>query len=157
VANRCRVCASENRRFIEDALSQGASKSKLLRILKEERGETLGTQNFYSHLKHWSPEDRGPEHVAELLDRLRVEAESAPPTVAAFYYILIHQMKGLDKMKADPGTAIKAAEAITRVTGMRQQQQILLAFASARFGAPPPLEPVDRLQVELERVVADVD
>ena len=154
---RCRVCISENRSFIEAEMASGTSEFEVVRILKEERGEDLNRQSIRTHLKHlFPPSPVEPEKLGELLKRLEVEAQSAPPTVAAFYYILIQQMRSLSDMKADAGTAIKAAEAITRVTGMRQQQAFLLAYAQHHWNAPAPIAPVAPLQAELERVL-DVD
>lgn len=142
----CKACEHPDREWIDQKLLAGASDSSVARELTE-KGQPFSHVNIAAHRKnHVVREDPALQLTIRELEQ---EAAMAPPTVAAVYQVLISQLRMLENAKPSADTAIKAAEAIARITGMRTQQSLLIAYAERAFNqSPAPLEATSVRQLE---------
>lgn len=135
----CKTCDSPHADFINERLLAGAEYPAILRALKARGDSSLSTNNLSVHKRnHLVREDPALEQTIRELEQ---EAAMAPPTVASVYHVLIGQLRMLENARPSAETAIKAAEAISRITGMRTQQALLIAYAERAFsqGASPSI------------------
>ena len=103
------------------------------------RGEKFSHQNIGLHKRNHLVRENPA--LQQTIQELEQEALMAPPTVAAVYHVLIGQLKMLENARPSAETAIKAAEAISRITGMRTQQALLIAYAERAFNGSNALTP----------------
>jgi hypothetical protein len=80
---------------------------------------------------------------SELLEKLRM----APTEVKPLYATAIRNLRGLMETKPSQQHLIAALKGIHEITGMRMEQQMMLAFGQKMFGAPQ-----ETVKVEVERV-----
>lgn len=116
-------------------------------------GEKLSYDSLKKHRLHAVEpevdliEDPLKVEKQRVIKKLMEDAARAPVTLAAFYHLLIRWHQGDEKVS--DATAMKAAEAITRITGMRTKQEFLLGYMESRFNQPGIEAPV---QAELLQV-----
>lgn len=128
----CKACESPDHEWIDQKVLAGASDSSIARELTE-KGQPFSHVNIATHRKsHVVKEDPALQATIKELEQ---EALLAPPTVGAVYHVLIGQLRMLENARPSADTAIKAAEAISRITGMRTQQALLIAYAERAFNA----------------------
>lgn len=144
----CRVCESDQRDEIE---AQG-----LLAVAGEiswrAAGRAVDWTNYASIKNHMEShyveaELRTVEaelqqaidaSVAELLTQMRV----APAEVKPLYAAAIRNLQGLGATKPSQQHLISALKTIQEMTGMRQEQRMMLAFAERMFGVEAPAAPL---------------
>lgn len=131
----CKACESRHVAWINEQLLAGVSDNAIAKELTA-RGEKFSHVNIGNHKR--SHLVRANAALDQLVQELEQEARMAPPTVAAVYHVLINQLKSLENAKPSADTAIKAAEAIARITGMRTQQALLIAYAERAFTSSQP-------------------
>lgn len=135
----CKTCMSPNRSYIEQQLQNHVPARVIVAELAQ-RGENITEQNISTHRNnHWTRDDPMSESVAQVVRELEQEAAMAPPVVASAYLVLIQALQQLKHTKPTADTVIKASEAVTRITGMRTQQHLLMAYMEKAF-APEPIE-----------------
>jgi hypothetical protein len=95
------------------------------------------------------------DELAATIEELTAEMRSAPATIKPLYAVAIQNLKGLADTKASQQNLIVALRTIHEVTGMKQQQNLMLTFARQMFGTAPA--PVAALPdgIELAIVVDD--
>ena len=131
----CKACTSPSRDYIEEQL-QARTPARVIVEELERRGETFSEQNLSTHRRnHWTRDDPIAEPVKQVIRELEQEAAMAPAVVAASYFVLIKALQQLKNAKLTGETVIKASEAVTRITGMRTQQHLLMAYMEKAF--PP--------------------
>jgi hypothetical protein len=143
---RCKACGSPNRDFIDESLRLGRTPKEVAEELVG-LGDTLNEQNVYRHKKHVAAQVQSTER-AQAIAELKNEVARVPATLAAPYFVLIQFLEQSNNQKVSASDAVKAAEAITRITGMRTKQSLMMAFAQRAFGQDAPV------RGELERVDA---
>lgn len=94
------------------------------------------------------PSDEMVAAVAEL----KQEAGQVPATLRAPYFVLIHFLENLGSQEVKPADAIRAAVAISQITGRRSEQEFLLAFAEKAFSPGKALDPSRDVTEEPEPV-----
>jgi hypothetical protein len=139
VPRNCKTCMSPHRSYIEQQLQNHAPARVIVAELAQ-RGESITEQNISTHRNnHWARDDPMSESVAQVVRELEQEAAMAPPVVASAYLVLIQALQQLKHAKPTADTVIKASEAVTRITGMRTQQHLLMAYMEKAF-APQEVE-----------------
>ena len=97
------------------------------------------------------------ETETELLEKLRF----APAEVKPLYATAIRNLRGLMETKPSQQHLIAALKGIHEITGMRMEQQMLLAFGQKMFGeVERPVEPVEvsyRVVEELDAVFEAIE
>lgn len=85
--------------------------------------------------------------VADLFDAMRM----APPEVKPLYMAAIRNLQGLKDTKPSQQHLIMALKTIQEMTGMKQEQRMLLQFAEQMFGevAAPQRPVLDVTAIEL--------
>ena len=142
----CKACSSLNRVYIDEQLGLHTTMSTIVQELAR-RGETFSKQNLFTHKKnHLVAEDLDvvDEDREQIIRELEMEMRVAPPVVAAGYLVAIQQLKTLANAKPSADVLIKTLEAITRITGMRTQQHLLMAYMQKAFSpeaSPPQVAP----------------
>jgi hypothetical protein len=136
VPKSCKACASPQLQFI-DAQMLAKTPYRVIVAKLSEVGENFSPANLSNHKPHVRAgvieDDPWLEGVIE---ELRQEATMAPPTAAAAYHILIHQLKGLKDTPARADVAIKAAEAVAKITGANLKHDFLRAYMAKAFNPP---------------------
>lgn len=75
-----------------------------------------------------------PQLIADSIKELTEQMAFAPPEVKPFYAIAIKNLSGLDQTKPSQQNLIYALKGIHEVTGMKQEQRLMLEFARHHFG-----------------------
>lgn len=73
------------------------------------------------------------EELGSSVEELRKEAVKVPATLRAPYFVLIHFLENLGSQEVKPADAIRAAVAISQISGNKTKQQFLLDFAEAAW------------------------
>ena len=131
----CSVCINPHREFIEAQLAKGMAYRQIIAEVNAKGGGSLSLSTISYHKNHVVVVDPFEESQAQLVEDLHREMAMAPPTVQPLYMVLIRQLDGIKGMKPSADSVIKAATAIAQITGMRQQQALLLAYADRAFNA----------------------
>jgi len=85
------------------------------------------------HFNHVEMKDPFEWEQEQLVEELHHEMQMAPPTVKTLYMLLIRQIDGIKNAKPSADAIVKTTTAIAQITGMRQQQALLLAYADKMF------------------------
>ena len=130
----CKVCNSPSLDYIEDSLQANIPASRIVEELAA-RGENISKQNISTHkARHWQRIDPMAEATEQVIRELEQEMRMSPATAASSYLVLIKALRELkDAPRTTAETVLKAAEAVTRITGFRTQQQLLLAYMQKAF------------------------
>lgn len=83
------------------------------------------------------------EAVVDLHDAMRM----APPEVKPLYAAAIVNLRGLKDTKPSQQHLIQSLKTIQEMTGMRQEQRMMLTFAEAMFQKklPTPLKAIENI------------
>ena len=129
----CKCCTSSNREFIEQELQNG-TRARVIAEELERRGETVSQQNISNHKRnHWTRNDPYSDALEQITRELEQQMRMSTPTLAAAYLVLLRQLDALKHVKVTPDTIVKTAEAITRLGGLKTQNEMLLAYANKAF------------------------
>lgn len=138
----CKVCNAENTDE-QEAVGLLALDGE---ISWEEAKRRLGLPNpkgLQNHMaKHYvappSEVDEAlsalPGLIAGSIEELQEQMRFAPPDVKPFYAIAIRNLSELENTKASQQNLIYALKAIHEVTGMKNEQRLMLDFARHHFG-----------------------
>lgn len=142
----CKVCNAENTEEQEAVALLAVNRE----IPWEEARRRLGLPNYkglQNHMaKHWvaPPSEvelalsEFDELVGLTIEELTEQWRFAPPEVKPFYAIAIKNLSGLDMTKPSQQNLVNALKAIHEVTGMKQEQRLMLEFARHQFGIGAP-------------------
>jgi hypothetical protein len=89
------------------------------RLLAHEQAEELGWGDF---------------DFEEAIQDLVYASQMAPAEVRPLYAVAIANLRGLKDTKPSQDNLIKALKTIQEMTGMRQEQRLMLEFGRALFG-----------------------
>ncbi len=155
-ATRCQVCLAPNQSAIE-AVGERALRGDLSwRAAARE----AGMEDRYASLKTHMESHFVEAQVREVEDEMEVaikdavqdlyrQMRSAPAEVKPLYAAAIRNLQGLRDTKPSQQHLIAALKTIQEMTGMRQEQRLMLHFAEAMFGVGAPEEP---LAIEAEAI-----
>jgi hypothetical protein len=104
------------------------------------RADCLG-RSLQTHMEKHYIAAALAEHQDEM-DRLIAEAKAglleqfaiAPPDVKPLVLVALQNLEGLRAMKPSQEHLIKALKTIQEMTGMKNEQRLMLGFAEAMFG-----------------------
>jgi len=149
----CQVCLHDERDALEGVGRQALAGALSWREASRQTG--VPHMSLKNHMeKHFVAEAAAEanealnEDIAKTIRELRQKAALAPVEVQPFYFVAIKNLEGLSDTKASQQHLLAALKGIHEVTGMRMEQQVLLAFAAQHFGgtleeaqesAPPAL------------------
>jgi len=103
------------------------------RSLKE-MGEDISADTLATHRSHYAISASPPsEEMDTAVAELKQEAGRVPATLRAPYFVLIHFLQNLGSQEVKPADAIRAAVAISQISGNKTKQQFLLDFAEAAW------------------------
>lgn len=141
-ATRCQVCNSTDQASIEECGVRALSGELSWRAAAEKAGLKY-SQPLRVHMEnHYvSPEREAAAQAVdayvglldELCNDLIAEMELAPANVKPLYLVAIHNARELRNTKPSQQNLITALRTIQEMTGMKQQQQLMLTFAKAHF------------------------
>lgn len=87
------------------------------------------------------------DHIDDLIAEARAELEQqffiAPPDVKPLILVAIHNLEGLRYTKPSQQHLIAALKTVQEMTGMKNEQRMLLGFAKAMFGAKPTVVTIE--------------
>lgn len=146
--NACKVCEADNRDAIE-AVGLQALKGD---ISWRAAGREVDWTNYASIKNHMethyiqeelrSVEDEMDAAVQESIAELYLAMRTAPAEVKPLYAAAIRNMQGLKDTKPSQQNLITALKTIQEMTGMKQEQRMMLLFAEKMFGeVPAPAAP----------------
>lgn len=162
----CSTCNFDRLDELEEQGQLALDGKRSWNSLSEEFG--LTRQSIKNHMeKHWTPAPTATDEalapfdasIAQTIEELMGQMAIAPPELKPMYAVAIQNLRGLHETKASQQNLISALKAITEVTGMKMEQQLMLQFAQARFGLAKPapvaaLPEPDLIEVESEEVLA---
>lgn len=97
--------------------------------------------------------------IAESIEELIEQAKAAPPDLKPLYLSAIHNLRGLAQTKPSQQHLQAALKGIHEITGMKMDQQQMLAYGMARFkgrlgkGVQQAIEASVVVDVEGEEIV----
>lgn len=137
----CQVCLHDDRDALEGVGRQALSGAMSWREASRQSG--VPHMSLKNHMeKHFVAEATAQatealtEDITETLANLRRNAALAPVEVQPLYFVAIRNLEGLMDTKPSQQHLLAAIKAIHEVTGMRNEQRILLAFAAEHFAVP---------------------
>lgn len=145
-ASACKVCDSDDLTHAENLGQQCLTGELSWRKAALELGvRDTGLKNHM--LKHVvapaiaeataESEDRMYALMAEAKAELEAQFFIAPPDVKPLILVAIHNLEGLRSTKASQQHLIAALKTVQEMTGMKNEQRMLLGFAKAMFGSKP--------------------
>lgn len=158
----CLACEAENRDEQEEIALEAVEGRSSWREVSRRLGLTHH-QGIKNHMeRHYvGPED--PEtHFAELIEANIIELEEqlalAPPEIKPFFFMIIHNLRGLHNTKPSQQNLNAALKAIHEVVGMKTQNRLMMDFAIAAFkkqeldtgGSAPVLQLIAGATVPIE-------
>lgn len=153
--NNCKVCNADNRDEIEElglkALSGEFSWRAVGRALDWQNSASIKHHMESHYIEHELREVEDEMQVAinEAVKDLYTQMRVAPPEVKPLYAAAIRNLQGLKDTKPSQQHLIAALKTIQEMTGMRQEQRMMLAFAERMFGEQPTIidvAPLDELE-----------
>lgn len=136
----CQVCLHDDRDALE-ALGRRALTDPTYSWRQASRDTSVPHMSLKNHMeRHFVADHEAQaqealtEDVADTLRNLRRNAALAPTEVQPLYFVAIRNLEGLMDTKPSQQHLLAAIKAIHEVTGMRNEQRILLAFAAEHFG-----------------------
>lgn len=156
----CGICALPNLDEVEEAAQDGLSGAASWKGLGERFG--VNRQSLKNHMeRHWVAPASATEQavegldaaIAENIEQLLEQMRFAPAEVKPFYAVAIQNLKALADTKPSQQNLINSLKAITEVTGMKQEQHLMLEFARHAFkkldAAESPALPLPVIDVEV--------
>jgi len=136
VKQSCKLCEMDERDWVEAQLHEGVTYADIVAELEERSGQSVSISTLSRHRQHTgsAPDADVVAAVAALKD----EAAKLPATLRAPYMILVRFMESVERRGAPSNAdAIRAAEAIARVSGLSSKQHALLAYMEQAFPQGP--------------------
>lgn len=152
-SEKCSICNSERKDELE-AIGLAAVDGRISWREAARQGDLTHGQGLKNHMEsHYESaldqvvaeleqelQDEFAETERELLENLRL----APAEVKPLYLLAIRNLRGVMETKPSQQHLIAALKGIHEITGMRQEQQMLLAFGRKMFGGAPEKVEVER-------------
>ena len=151
----CKTCTAENQDELEAvglrAMAGEISWREAGRLIGWTRHQALQTHmnNHYVAGVVQDAVDELDSMIAEAVADLSVAMRMAPAEVKPLYAAAIVNLKGLKSTKPSQQHLIQALKTIQEMTGMRQEQRMMLAYAEEMFGTkklPTPLKAIENIQ-----------
>lgn len=147
MSTTCKVCCADNTEDIELAGLRALSGELSWRAAAREVGWT----NFASIKRHMEVhyiaartrevEDDMQKYIEEAVSDLLGQFAIAPPEVKPLLLAAIHNIRELRNTKPSQQHLIQALKTVQEMTGMKQEQRMMLMFAEKMFGeVPSPAE-----------------
>lgn len=153
--NPCSVCTAENVEELEE-LGRLVLAGEISWRESARRGGLNHYKKLQNHMaRHYVSELAVEENrfendvEAEVLETQRLLLEKSkvsPPEVRPMYLAAIYNLGQLAKTRPSQSVLVQALKTATEMTGMKMEQQLMLEFAQAAFGAdvkPSELPGVD--------------
>lgn len=145
MATTCGICNSPRLEELEslavEAVEGRLSWREVARQLELGHHQSLKNHMERHYVAPASPQEQAlqewPALVAQTIEELSGQMRLAPTEVKPFYLVAIQNLKGLDLTKPSQSNLINSLKAIHEVTGMKMEQQMMLAYAREMFGAQP--------------------
>lgn len=157
----CKTCSATNQDELEAvglrALSGEISWAEAARLAGFTRQQAL--QNHME--KHYvtavveEAKDELDGLIAEAVVDLQQAMRLAPPEVKPLYAAAIVNLRGLAQTKPSQQHLIQALKTIQEMTGMRQEQRMMLVYAEQMFGELLPTPSVIEIEAVSDAVLVD--
>ncbi len=135
----CKTCEAENRDEQEETALEAVNN----RISWREAARKLGLGHHQSLKNHMERHFAGllsldpTEQVAYLIEEnikeLQEQLALAPPEIKPFFFMIIHNLRGLAGTKPSQQALNASLKAIHEVVGMKTQNRLMMDFAMAAF------------------------
>lgn len=135
----CKTCEAENRDEQEEVALEAANG----RISWREAARQLGLahhQSLKNHMeRHFAgllsldPDEQMLFLIEENIKELQEQLSLAPPEIKPFFFMIIHNLRGLAGTKPSQQNLNAALKAIHEVVGMKTQNRLMMDFAMAAF------------------------
>lgn len=160
----CVVCQSPERESIE-ALGLQAAKGELSWSEAARQAGLSTHKRLQNHMgRHYTEamsaevEDSLDQMIAVAISELNDQFLMAPPEVKPLYAAAIVNLRGLKSTNPSQQHLIMALRTIQELTGMKQEQRLMLAFAERMFQQVPSPKAAAPIEAPLEdRAVIDVE
>jgi hypothetical protein len=154
-AATCKTCEAPNRDEIEALGLKAVSGEISWREAARDSG-LARYQSLQNHMdKHYvdnvarEAESEFDTLVIEGVAELRQAMRTAPAEVKPLYAVAIMNLKGLAETKPSQQHLIQSLKTIQEMTGMRQEQRLMLTFIDSMFAKPPAVsEPARPILVQ---------
>lgn len=151
---RCKACDADNREELEALGLQCISGEMSWREAERQGG--YPRQSLLNHMeKHYvnavvrEAEDEMDGLILDAVAELRASMKMAPTEVKPLYAAAIVNLRGLQDTKPSQQHLITALKTIQEMTGMRQEQRMMLSFIDAmEFAKPAVSVPARPMLVE---------
>lgn len=164
MAVTCRVCTADN----QDEVEAVGLKALAGELSWRAAGREVGWSNYASiktHMeRHYVAEqvrvanDDMDRLIAESVRELQNQFVLAPPEVKPLLLAAIHNVQELRNTKPSQQHLIQALKTVQEMTGMKQEQRMMVLFAKAMFAevdAPVPAPAIEAPVIDVEPVEAD--